>query len=111
MFEKAVSHNLIYREKNLTNEYTIEEICEKISNGSFDDLFVGDYFDIEISTEFTEKEIVRCVFAGFDLFYGKGDAPLRSHHAVIVPKNCFTKPFAVEPYDNYFKALTESTLY
>lgn len=68
-------------------------MCRRISKGTFTDLFVGDYFDIEISTKFTEKETVRCVFAGFDLFYEKGDAPLRQHHAIIVPKNCFTKMF------------------
>ena len=75
--EAAIFHNTIYRGKDLTDVYSIDEMCRRISKGTFTDLFIGDYFDIEISTKFTEKETVRCVFAGFDLFYEKGDAPLR----------------------------------
>ena len=52
-------HNSIYRGKNLTGVYTIEQICSRISNGTFDDLFIGDYFDITISTSYTSSETVR----------------------------------------------------
>ena len=83
-------HNSIYRGKNLTGVYTIEQICSRISNGTFDDLFIGDYFDITISTSYTSSETVRCVLAGFDTYYMNGDSSFNSHHAVIVPKNCFS---------------------
>ena len=83
-------HNSIYRGKNLTGIYTIEQICSRISNGTFDDLFIGDYFDITISTSYTSSETVRCVIAGFDTYYMNGDTSFTAHHAVIVPKNCFS---------------------
>lgn len=83
-------HNSIYRGKNLNGVYSIEQICSRISNGTFDDLFVGDYFDINISTGYTSNETVRCILAGFDTYYMNGDSSFNSHHAVIVPKNCFS---------------------
>lgn len=82
-------HNSIYRGKNLNGVYTIEQICSRISNGTFEDLFIGDYFDITISTAYSANETVRCVLAGFDTYYMNGDISFTNHHAVIVPKNCF----------------------
>lgn len=86
----AASHNGIFRGKDLTNVYTIDEICERISNGTFEDLYIGDYFDITISTEYTANEVVRCILAGFDTYLKYGDTSFNKHHAVIVPKNSFT---------------------
>lgn len=91
----AAAHNAIYRGKDLTNIYTIEEICQRISSGTFEDLYVGDYFDITISTVYTSSEIVRCVIAGFDMYYMNGGTAFNNHHAVIVPKNCFSKTAAM----------------
>lgn len=84
----AAAHNGIFRGKNLTN-LGIDEICRRISNGSFQDLYIGDYFDITISTSLTASENVRCILAHFDYYWNFGDSPFRTHHAVIVPKNCF----------------------
>ena len=85
----AYAHNAIYRGKNLTNIYTIDEICTMISAGTFDDLFIGDYFDITISSEYTASETVRCVLAGFDIYYGRNVLFENKHHAVIIPNDCF----------------------
>lgn len=87
----AAAHNAMPPlRRNLTNVYTVAEICERISNGTFRDLFIGDYFDITISTEFTTSEVVRCVLAHFDYYWNCGDTPFRQHHAVIVPQNAFS---------------------
>lgn len=86
----AGTHNGIFRGKDLTHVYNIEEICKRINAGTFDDLFIGDYFDVTISTSYTTSEVVRCIIAGFDMYYMNGDISLTKHHAVIVPKNCFT---------------------
>ena len=85
----AGGHNSIYRGKDLTNLYSVTEICNRIANGTFDDLYIGDYFDITIGTSFSGAEVVRCVIAGFNYYYGKGSTAMLQNHAVIVPKNCF----------------------
>lgn len=81
----AGAHNGIFRGKDLTN-LGIEEICRRISNGSFEDLYIGDYFDITINAE--GSEIVRCILAGFNMYLYNGDTSFTSNHAVIVTKNC-----------------------
>lgn len=92
----AAAHNGIFRGKDLTS-LGVNEICKRISNGTFEDLYIGDYFDITISTSYTASETVRCVLAGFNTYLHNGDTAFETNHAVIVPKNCFTKTAAMNP--------------
>ena len=62
--------------------YSITEIIEKIANGNFDDIYIGDYIIDE------NNKIYR--IAGLDTELNKGDNHLSSHHAVIVPDFSFT---------------------
>ena len=56
--------------------YTIEQVMANIAAGNFADIYPGDYF-ID-----SNNHVYR--IAGLDTEVNKGDAPLRSHHAVIV---------------------------
>lgn len=47
----AVNHNGIFRGKDLTNVYTIDEMYSMIHSGKFDDLYLGDYFTKSITTD------------------------------------------------------------
>lgn len=49
--ENPENHNGIYRGKNLTNVYTIEQIYERVHDGSFEDLYLGDYFTVRLTTD------------------------------------------------------------
>ena len=49
--ENPENHNGIYRGKNLTNVYTIEQIYERVHDGSFEDLYLGDYFTVHLVTD------------------------------------------------------------
>lgn len=93
----AAAHNGIFRGKDLTAIYTIDQIVAKIANGTFEDLYIGDYFDVTITTSYTTNEKVRCILAGFDTYWNNGDTAFARHHAVIVPKNCFNKTAAMNP--------------
>ena len=85
----AGAHNSIYRGKDLTNVYTVDGICDRIADGSFEDLYVGDYFDKTINTSLGGTETVRLILAGFDVQFNNGDTPLARHHAIVVPRDCF----------------------
>ena len=67
----AVNHNSIFRGKDLTNVYTIDQIYSMIHSGKFDDLFLGDYFTksmtTDIYTRFTEDS-----FASGTAYYEMG---------------------------------------
>lgn len=74
----AISHNGIYRGKNITAYYSDGSLYTRISSGKFTDIYLGDYF--------IDSKNVTWIVAGFDLFLNSGDTPLTSHHIVIIPK-------------------------
>ena len=68
-------HNGIFRGFSLGNAVT-EEQYAAISSGSFDNMFIGDYWTI--------NNIVWRI-AAFDYWYGFGNPVCETHHVVIVP--------------------------
>lgn len=74
-YQGAGSHNAIYRGKNLGTSVT-EAQYTAISAGTFDDLYIGDYWVINGVT---------WRIAAFDYYLRCGDSDLTTHHAVIVP--------------------------
>lgn len=66
-------HNSVYRGKYLGSSLTAAQ-SQAITNGTFDDLFIGDYWTIGG---------VNYRIASFDYYYGKYS--FNKHHAIIVP--------------------------
>ena len=73
--KNAGAHNSIFRGKNLGTAVTAAQYAA-ISAGTFDDLFIGDYWVIGGVTY---------RIAAFDYYLHCGDSDLTTHHAVIVP--------------------------
>lgn len=71
----AGAHNSIYRGKNLGTSVTDIQWAA-IANGSFTDLYIGDYWVIDS---------VNWRIAAFDYYYKTGDTSCTTHHVVIVP--------------------------
>lgn len=69
------SHNSIYRGKNLGTSVTSDQYFQ-ISQGTFGDLYIGDYWVINNVTY---------RIAAFDYYLRCGDIDLTTHHVVIVP--------------------------
>jgi len=80
-YTKAGYHNSIFRGKDVTSYYTDGTLYTRISGGTFEDLFVGDYI---IVNNITWR------IAGFDVYLHKGDTELTKHHAIIVPDKHLT---------------------
>lgn len=78
MFNNSGAHNAIYRGKNLGTSVTAEQWAV-ITAGTFDDLYIGDYWVINGVT---------WRIAAFDYFLHSGDTECTTHHAVIVPDDC-----------------------
>ena len=103
----AENHNNIFRGDDLfAKGYTIDDICAMIADGSFSDIYIGDYFtlsgDIANVPCFVEqtgddgtKSLVESTqtvayntkfrIAGLDTYLNTGDTAFTQHHAVIVP--------------------------
>lgn len=75
IFSNAGSHNGIFRGKNLGTSVTQGQ-WTAIQNGTFDDLYIGDYWTIGG---------VNWRIAAFDYYLNCGDTSFKSHHVVIVP--------------------------
>lgn len=75
LYDNSGAHNAIYRGKYLGSSVT-ETQWDAISAGTFDDLYVGDYWTIDG---------VNWRIAAFDYYYNTGDTAFTKHHAVIVP--------------------------
>lgn len=88
LFENPQSHNGFFRGKDLTDIYTLEEISKRVQDGSFKDLYIGDYITKSV-THGSVTEEIDFVIAGFDYFLGNGDTELTKHHIVFVPRSCF----------------------
>lgn len=75
LFNNTGAHNAIYRGKNLGTSVTTAQY-NAIKAGTFDDLYIGDYWVINGVT---------WRIAAFDYYLRCGDTDLTTHHAVIVP--------------------------
>lgn len=71
----AGAHNSIFRGKYLGTSVTAAQYAA-IKAGTFDDLFIGDYWTING---------INWRIAAFDYYLGTGGPALATHHAVIVP--------------------------
>lgn len=76
--KNAGAHNSIFRGKNLGTAVTAAQYAA-IQAGTFDDLFIGDYWTIGN---------VKYRIAAFDYYLHCGDTECTTHHAVIVPDTC-----------------------
>lgn len=72
------AHNGIFRGKFLGNSVTDNQY-EQISNGTFKDLYIGDYWTINNITYY---------IAAFDYYLNTGDTVCTEHHCVLVPATC-----------------------
>lgn len=74
MMENPLNHNAIFRGKDLTNVYSIEEMYDMIHTGTFDDLYLGDYFTKSITTDIMTKYTGETFESGVDYYeMGGGD--------------------------------------
>lgn len=71
----AGAHNSVYRGKNLGSSVTAEQYAA-IAAGTFDDLYIGDYWTIGGVTY---------RIAAFDYYLHCGDIECTKHHVVLVP--------------------------
>ena len=81
VYPNAGSHNSIYRGKYLGNSVSAAQYSA-IRNGTFDDLFIGDYWTIGG---------IDYRIAAFDYYLNTGDTYCTTHHITIVPDKALYK--------------------
>ena len=74
-----INHRNVWRGKLLGTSVSAEQKAV-IANGTFDNIFIGDYWTISG---------VDWVVADMDYFYRTGDTDITKHHLVIVPRSAW----------------------
>lgn len=93
--EPPKDHNEIYTCKNLLQKYTLEQLSAMIASGNFDDIYVGDYIEMEmtavgvVSGGGNRTEKVRWLVGAIDYFYNRTDSAITTHHIVLVAEDAF----------------------
>ena len=95
----AASHRNFYRGKDLTAAFNAGTVSANIANGTFRDIFPGDYITKQITvpqilkadgtTEYIAQKTytVNFVIADLDIWLNRGDTALTAHHVAIVPQS------------------------
>ena len=81
------AHNCIIRGKDLTTQLNDGTLSRNIQNGTFHDIFVGDYFTKSYSVNGTTHN-VKWIIVDIDYLYYTGDSTTTAHHVVVMPEGC-----------------------
>ena len=104
----AASHRNFYRGKDLTAAFNAGTVSTNIANGTFRDIFPGDYITKQITvpqilkadgtTEYIAQTTynVRFIIADLDIWLNRGDPATTAHHVAIVPE--------IPPFSSYMNA-------
>ena len=95
----AASHRNFYRGKDITAAFNAGTVSTNIANGTFRDIFPGDYITKQITvprilkadgtTEYIAQKTytVNFVIADLDIWLNRGDTATTAHHVAIVPQS------------------------
>ena len=80
----GIGHNGIYRGKDLTSYFASGEMSKAIADGTFKDIYIGDYITKSITVDGTTYS-VKWEVADLDYFYKTGNTSCETHHVVLFP--------------------------
>ena len=95
----AASHRNFYRGKDITAAFNAGTVSERIADGTFRDIFPGDYITKQITvprilkadgtTEYIAQKTytVNFIIADLDIWLNRGDTATPAHHVAIVPQS------------------------
>ena len=81
----AEAHNAMWGGRDITAAFNNGTVSANIANGTFKDIFPGDYITKQVTISGTAYT-VNWVVADCDYWINKGDTAMTAHHVVIVPQ-------------------------
>ena len=82
----AALHNCFYRGKNLTTYFNSGEMSTNIANGTFKDIYPGDYIIKSVTINGTTYTDVKWIVMDLDYHLHAGDSKTTTHHLVLMPE-------------------------
>ena len=83
--KSAAAHNAFYRGKDLTSYFDSGDMSKAIANGTFEDIYPGDYITKSVTIDGTAYENVKFVVGDLDYYYLMGSTSLTTHHVLMIP--------------------------
>lgn len=84
--DSAAAHNAIYRGKDLTAYFNSGEMSAAIADGSFRNIYPGDYITKSITIDGTTYSNAKFIVMDLDYHLHCGDTETTAHHVVIMPE-------------------------
>ena len=81
----AEAHNAMWGGRDITAAFDAGTVSANIANGTFRDIFPGDYITKQVTISGTAYT-VNWVIADCDYWINKGDTAMTAHHVAIVPQ-------------------------
>lgn len=81
----AEAHNAMWGGRDITAAFNNGTFSTNVANGTFRDIFPGDYITKQVTISGTAYN-VNWVVADCDYWINKGDTAMTAHHVVIVPQ-------------------------
>lgn len=85
-YPSAASHNALYRGKDLTSYFNSGAMSTAIANGTFDDIYPGDYIIKTVTVNGTTYSNIKWIVGDLDYFLHRGDTETTTHHVVLFPE-------------------------
>ena len=81
----AEAHNAMWGGRDITAAFNAGTVSEHIADGTFKDIFPGDYITKQVTISGTAYPVT-WVVADCDYWINKGDTAMTAHHVAIVPQ-------------------------
>ena len=91
----AEAHNAMWGGRDITADFDAGTVSEHIADGSFKDIFPGDYITKQVTISGTAYTI-KFIVAHLDIWLHRGDTSCETHHVAIVPET--------PPYNAYMNS-------
>lgn len=85
-YPSAASHNALYRGKDLTSYFNSGAMSTAIANGTFDDIYPGDYIIKTLTVDGTTYNNMKWIVGDLDYHLHRGDTETTTHHVVLYPE-------------------------
>jgi len=91
----AEAHNSMWGGRDITAAFNAGTVSEHIADGTFRDIFPGDYITKQVTISGTAYTI-KFIVAHLDIWLHRGDTSCETHHVAIVPET--------PPYNAYMNS-------
>lgn len=94
----AAAHNCIYRGDNLLDHFSsIEAISTAVKASDFSNIFIGDYFLVDINSTLGGVETIKLVVWAINPWMNRGDTPVTTPHLALGTEDLFKTQHTMNP--------------